>query len=152
MSVIYGGGSVSQNRRVSSRDREPERPDRRAIIAGAAAALAGSLPVLRLLATGDQAHAVPGLQLFDSQAARALGERYLEIEPAERNASTLLRHLFGDTLTSATDRRAVARLRACLRRHRQRDFERGDLVLLEGWFLARSEARLLALTALLPAR
>ena len=86
----------------------------------------------------------------DYRAARALGERYLEIEPAERSAEWLAGELFGDVSLPTTDLQGRDRLKRRIRAGCARDFRHGDLVLVEGWLLARTEARLLALCAVLP--
>jgi len=112
--------------------------------------VAGSLPIVRA-ATGDErTAAVRGLLPRDFRAARALGERYLEIEPAERSADWLAGELFGDVSLLTADPRGLDPLKRRIRAGCARDFRQGDLVLLEGWWLARTEARLLALCAVLP--
>ena len=116
---------------------------------GALLAIAGSLPIVRVMRDGRSA-ALRSLFPTDLRAARVLGERYLEIEPRERSASWLARELFGQPSLSMADGRGLDWLKDRVRASRARDFERGDLVLLDGWFLARTEARLLALCAILP--
>lgn len=80
-------------------------------------------------------------RLRDPDAARALGFRYLEQRPDERDLS----FLHAATLAGAGEgRRSVESLRARFRD----DFRRGDTVLIDGWVLARTECRLCALVAL----
>jgi len=82
----------------------------------------------------------------DLPAAVHLGRRYLEIAPAERSEERLGEMLLGSSWGDGrTDIREIAtRVRA----RRDADFRAGDLVAIEGWFLARTEARLCALAAL----
>lgn len=148
--IIYADAFVNQTDRVNMHGSGPERPDRRALIAGVAFALAGSLPIVRALARDGATEAIRSL-LPDLAIARELGERYLANEPAERAAGELLRSVFGELRPAVMDSRALERLKGRIRVRRARDFARGDLVLLDGWFLARTEARLLALVAMLAA-
>jgi hypothetical protein len=81
-----------------------------------------------------------------STAAAALarvGRRYLEAVPAERDV-TVLRAELGE-LAAATE---PARHAAALERAVGRDFERGDILALDGWILSRTELRAAALFAL----
>jgi hypothetical protein len=81
-----------------------------------------------------------------STAAAALarvGRRYLEAVPAERDV-TVLRAELGE-LAAATE---PARHAAALGRAVGRDFERGDILALDGWILSRTELRAAALFAL----
>ena len=80
----------------------------------------------------------------DRRGAKAVGRRYLEQVPHERDAGFLVRALFGDgepAVSGRGMRRQVA-LRA------REDFGRDDAVVIDGWILARSEARFCALTVL----
>ena len=113
-------------------------------------AAAGSLPVLSAVTADERTAALRGLLPRDFRAARALGERYLESEPAERSADWLAGELFGDPSLLTTDLQGRDWLKRRIRARCARDFRQGDLVLLEGWLLARTEARLLALCAVLP--
>jgi hypothetical protein len=78
-------------------------------------------------------------------AARAIGRRYLADHPDEADAGRLAHQLFGKDgaapVTAADLRRAVDAARS-------RDFARSDTVVIDGWLLARSEARLCALALL----
>jgi hypothetical protein len=128
---------------------DPVRPDRRALMASALLAVAGGLPLIGLLNRRDPMTVIRELLPRDLRAARALGELYLETQPGERSASWLTRELFGSGLT--VDRPRLDLLKRRIRDSRARDFRRGDLVLLHGWLLPRTEARLLALCAVVPA-
>lgn len=76
-------------------------------------------------------------------ALARIGRRYLEVTPAERDVATLRARLGefatpGDVLAHA----------AALERAVRRDFERGDILALDGWILSRTELRAAALFAL----
>ncbi len=76
-------------------------------------------------------------------AARAVGARYLAHYPGERQAGLLREALFANGLP--TDPAALRRHIAALCR---RDFAAGETVVVDGWILARSEARACALVSL----
>ena len=80
--------------------------------------------------------------------AAVIGTLYLRDAPGERSAAWLARQLFGAELSQPLDAADFqARLRFVIER-RHRDFMDDDLVLLEGWAVPRTEARLLSLIAL----
>lgn len=86
--------------------------------------------------------------LFTSpRHARAIGRRYLALVPAEADEGNLLAALLAGS-GPADD---LATLKSHVRRRRQQDFERGDVVVIDGWVLARSETRLCALASLVRA-
>ena len=88
--------------------------------------------------------------LLDGEGARAVGREYLRAFPAEASRGVLAAHVVerlpggSRTLVTASD----GRLRELLLGAAAADF--GDLrtVELQGWVLARTEARLCALAAL----
>ena len=82
----------------------------------------------------------------DPDGAAAVGRRYLALHPDEADADRLSEALFDSAQPS---RATTEALRSDLSRQRQRDFRDGDVVILDGWLLARSEARVCALTVLL---
>lgn len=82
----------------------------------------------------------------DPERVAALGRRYLAHYPEDADADRLAVALFGDTTRSQAD---AATMRADLARQRERDFRDGEVVVVDGWLLARSEARVCALSALL---
>lgn len=77
------------------------------------------------------------------EAARAVGARYLALYPEEGKAELLDESLFAQGLPANP---------AALRRHIgamcRRDFAAGETVIVDGWILARSEARACALVSL----
>lgn len=110
-------------------------------LAAVMAALPGAGAGHRLLA---QAPGAFGLWR-NRAAARAIGRRYLTVRPEEADAAYLARQLFGED--GATPR-SFAEMRDAVGAARDRDFAQGDTVLVDGWLLARSEARLCALCVL----
>jgi hypothetical protein len=81
-------------------------------------------------------------------AAAGIGALYLRDRPEEQSADWLAERLFDAGLSGPLDR---ARFQDLLQRvvaDRTRDFVADDLVILDGWAWARTEARLLALIAL----
>jgi hypothetical protein len=84
----------------------------------------------------------------DLGAARRLGRSYLEANPAEAGERQLERLL----VEASSEWRAargpvdVETMRALVRRDARRDFAEDRLVAVDGWYLARTEARLAALS------
>ncbi|MHA1563675.1 MAG: hypothetical protein ACTSX7_00060 [Alphaproteobacteria bacterium] len=109
---------------------------RRDILGFAAVAASALLPTLAGAGAGPELFASPS-------AARAVGRRYLALYPEERDVATLQEALFsGQARIGGTAlRQHVATL--C-----RRDFAAGDTVIVDGWILARSEARACALSAM----
>ncbi|HWP66164.1 MAG TPA: hypothetical protein VNO26_09650 [Candidatus Limnocylindria bacterium] len=86
----------------------------------------------------------------DGDVAAALtriGRRYLEGTPDERDLPTLQRRL-GAWRTPDEVLDNVAALERAVRR----DFERGDILAVDGWILSRTELRAAALFALTASR
>lgn len=83
----------------------------------------------------------------DRQSAAAVGQAYLETNPAARSASLrLARQLLAGP---AASREA---LRQTLRARCARDFEGGNTIFVRGWLLAETEAQVAALAVLLSKR
>ncbi|MFZ5778641.1 MAG: hypothetical protein ACOY4R_00355 [Pseudomonadota bacterium] len=82
-------------------------------------------------------------------AARLIGSHYLALVPQERSAARLSESVFGDIDAAVDGPDALAHLRRLVDARRHRDFSTGDTVILNGWLLARTEARLCALSTLL---
>jgi hypothetical protein len=93
-------------------------------------------------ASADLAGLLRGL-VKDGPAARALGRAYLAGGRVE--ASTLRARL--DALAAAAPRDAAG-LREAVRAASARDLAAGDVAVVDGWVLARTEAEILALVAL----
>jgi hypothetical protein len=99
----------------------------------------------------QRAAAVRALAGTLPEGARALGLRYLRDAPGEANPELLTRLLLErlyppspDPLDAAPEARAAAAVRA--------DFAARRTVLVEGWVLAETAARLCALAALEPGK
>lgn len=101
----------------------------------AAAALADQAP-----AAAERAALVRSL-LPDLAAARRVGSLYLAQSPSEKDPAVLWSALFGGS--SACDRAAC---RDILAARITADFRSSDVLRLHGWVVARSEARLCALS------
>jgi hypothetical protein len=78
-----------------------------------------------------------------AEALARIGRRYLEIAPTDRDLAGLRAHL-GAFANPATVLSQAAAFEAAVRR----DFERGDILALDGWILSRTELRAAALFAL----
>jgi hypothetical protein len=75
---------------------------------------------------------------------RAIGREYLQSLSQERNCAFLKRAIVGET--QPQDAR---QLRTLLAQKREHDFRTGDIAIVDGWILSRTEARACALIALL---
>jgi hypothetical protein len=80
-------------------------------------------------------------------AAAALGRQYLRQRPGEASAAWLVRQLFDEEPYGRAEavRRVVAQR---IGQRREADFRDGNLVVLQGWLVTQTEARLLALLSL----
>lgn len=97
---------------------------------------------------GAPRHLRPERLLSDLGGARAIGRRYLALAPQEAAPGLLARCLDAETGAGACGEAGPERLRRALDEQRRRDFAAGDTVVIDGWILARTEARLCALAAL----
>ena len=85
------------------------------------------------------------LRIFkDISAPRAIGAKYLETHPSETDVDFLVTKIFGNA-PPTVPRELASRLRERCKA----DFHDNNIVVLDGWILARSEARACALTSLL---
>jgi hypothetical protein len=123
---------------------------RRSILLGlltvALEALAGGLVTRLVPARNRRVGADPApLDFFgDRNAAAAIGARYLASHPEDRDGGRILREM---ALTTRPRTRAELHERLC--EQHARDFADDRTVVVDGWVLSRTEARLCALTALL---
>jgi hypothetical protein len=121
------------------------------------APLAGQNGLLRRLvsAAAPDAAAAWRAVIPVPESARVLGQRYLATVPEEGDAGLLMQRLstaVGVPVGSSehpTEQLSTARLRELLKEGIQQDFERYDVVQLDGWVLARTECRLCALAVLI---
>jgi hypothetical protein len=130
---------------------DPEWPGskRRQFLAGALLSIAGSLRVAELI--GSEPDSVAGhlRGIFaDPRGATAVGRRYLRSHPEEASAAWLSRTLFGAESVQETGSDGLELLRERVRTGRAQDFRDGDVVILDGWAVTRTEARLLALASI----
>lgn len=122
---------------------------RRRLLGSALLALLPGLPLGRLLeAESVDGPSWIGALVGDRHAATVLGKRYLNAMPEERSAAWLARELLGMELPDTITAEQAGSLRRHLCAARTEDYRDGRLVVLDGWVLARTEARLLALIAL----
>ena len=84
------------------------------------------------------------------ETAARLGAAYMESTPAEATLSSILRGLFSDVpkLADMAAGNGEKELSRTLELAISADFERGDVVSIDGWIIARTEARLSALALL----
>lgn len=82
--------------------------------------------------------------LTNKSGARLIGKVYLSAYPDERNKTLILKDLLGPTKLHGPDD-----LRRRIAKRREQDFIEGEVVVVDGWILAKSEARAAALTVLL---
>jgi len=80
-------------------------------------------------------------------AAAGIGALYLRGRPDEQSAGWLARRLFETELSRPLDRAGFQEILSRVLAKRARDFLDDDLVVLDGWVVPRTEARLLALIA-----
>lgn len=131
--------------------------DRRHVLLTGLAALA-TLPAMQAIAVRSlpAAHrdrlAARAAGLFpDGRSASALGRSYLARHPNEADPDRLIDALFADlppAPSDGTEAREVEAIRAWVTARIEDDFRRARIVRVEGWILARSEARLCALASL----
>ena len=103
--------------------------------------LAAADPDARLLARLATFFAAP-------DSAAVLGAAYLRQVPEEAEAASLVTRLFPGVAATALERWSDGALRTALARRLSEDFAQSRTVMLQGWVLSRSEARLFAAAAL----
>jgi len=85
------------------------------------------------------------LGLFgDLDSPRILGKRYLDLYPQEKERVLLLAARIQSAQLGTSS--AVRKL---LGRQREFDFQNGEIVIIDGWLLSRTEVEVCALTVLL---
>jgi hypothetical protein len=106
--------------------------------------LAGAKPGLLAASGNDEPDAAAALvRLLDGhEAMMAAGAAYLRQAPAEAAQEQLLALLTRRKVNSAAELAADVQSRIAS------EWRRGDAVVIDGWLLARSEARLCALASL----
>jgi hypothetical protein len=121
------------------------RPNRRAVLAGLGCTSAAPFVAGRVFCDVpiEPLRAFLVLHFTHPDAIAWLGEAYLSAEPGERDRTALERAVFGDMIHGPLNAmtQAVAKRIAA-------DFRAADMIAVRGWGLARTEARLCALAAL----
>jgi hypothetical protein len=85
------------------------------------------------------------LGLFeDLDSPRILGKRYLDLYPHEKPRVQLLA-----TRIQSSQPWTTSTLKKSLARERELDFQNGEVVIVDGWLLSRTELGVCALTVLL---
>jgi hypothetical protein len=133
----------------------PMKAARRSVLLAAAWALVplaalARLPLAAAEAASPEARLLARLAaLFrEPGSAAALGRAYLDRVPAEAEPATLVAGLFPGLGPAALERWSDGALRAALAQRLAEDFAQSRTVVLQGWVLSRSEARLFAAAAL----
>lgn len=122
---------------------------RRHLLVAALLPLASSLGVPNgLVDASSVVQWVRGRLFPNVRAAATVGDLYLHKQPEEGSAAWLAYELFGSDLFRDVNREGDERLKERLRASRDLDFRHDDLVVLDGWVVTRTEARLLALLSL----
>lgn len=123
---------------------------RRQVLTVLATIAAGGLPALAAaVARGESGVEIAPDTLTDPGGAGRFGRAYLADFPAEADREALLKSLEAALLAEGpavpVDAEAVFMR---LDRRVRAEYIRGDIVLVDGWLLSRSEARLYALSVL----
>lgn len=121
---------------------------RRRFLVGALLVIASDLPCARALAgILGSLPSLPGIVSDDLETQIWLGERYLELRPEECSAKKLYSELLGRGPESCNKPIRSGELLRHIRHRRAADFRNGELVIIDGWLLTRTEARVFALAA-----
>ena len=121
---------------------------RRQLLVAALLPLASSFPNGLAIASASVVRWVRRSFLPDARIAASIGDLYLQTHPEECSAAGLAFELFGNDAFRDVDRDGDERLKEQLRTGRDLDFRNDDLVVLRGWVVTRTEARLLGLLSL----
>jgi hypothetical protein len=115
-------------------------------VAGTGAALLFSVLGIRFWRNMDSLLLENALGRTTLLHGRVVGQKYLALFPNEADHERLMHGIFGaaDTLQSKNTRG----VREFLRSRGNDDFEKGSIVVIDGWILSQTEARLAALAAL----
>ena len=129
---------------------EPTSLDRRRLLTVAVLCVSGSVvPPALVPACGIDCVAGSWGGLFpDLRAAITFGSQYLQQHQDEASASWLAKRLFEREWPPDGDEPSTGALVERISRGRQQDFCDGDVLVIDGWFFARTEARLLALLSM----
>jgi len=145
-------GASPVNSEDSSEGSLPMKPlkmkRRGALLTIAAACIPGVVSGTWLLRRGGAPKTMAEAMFSDMGAARRIGTRYLAQYTDECDAHTLAGRLPAGCAIAPATPRHLAAARQIIDEQRARDFAAGDTVIIDGWILARTEARLCALATL----
>ena len=121
----------------------------RRLLAVALLALVNGLPFSRALGSAPrQISEPPNVPIDDLRTRIWLGQHYLELHPEERSAKLIAHELFGDECASVCDLNNRLDLQQHVLKQHEQNFHEGDVVIIDGWILTRTEARVFALSAI----
>jgi hypothetical protein len=124
-------------------------PVRRRIIAAILLALANGPLFARAFGSAPRISAQPSNVSSDDLRARIwLGEHYLKLHPEERSARRISGALFGNECANICSLNNRSDLQQHVLQQHNQDFQDGDVVVIAGWVLTRTEARVFALSAI----
>ena len=122
---------------------------RRRLLAGAFLTLVNGLPFSRAIGSAPRQLSEPRNVPFDDlHTGTCLGQHYLKLYPEERSARLIARELFGDECASVCNLNNRLDMQQRVLQQHERDFRQGDVVIIAGWVLTRTEARVFALSAI----
>jgi hypothetical protein len=130
--------------------RRPKKTGRRSVLLAVAGWALARLPLAASGAPNLDVQLLARLVAFLSEpgSAAALGAAYLRQAPEEADAGRLVTRLFPGASSAALERWSDGALRSALAQRLAEDFAHSRTVILQGWVLSRSEARLFAAAAL----
>lgn len=122
---------------------------RRRLLAGALLVLVDALPFSRALKAAPRQISEPrNVPFGDLHTGTCLGQHYLELYPEERSARLIAHELFGDECASVCNLNNRPDMQKRVLQQHEQDFRQGDVVIIAGWVLTRTEARVFALSAI----
>jgi hypothetical protein len=89
---------------------------------------------------------LPSVPANDVRTMVWLGQHYLKLHPEEDSAKRIAHALFGDESASVCSLFDCAKQRQLVLRRHAKDFRDSNVVVIDGWVLTRTEARVFALS------
>ncbi len=128
-------------------------PVRRRLLAGALLSLTGVLPFSRAFGSAPRNFAqLPTVSSDDLRARIWLGEHYLRLHSDECSTKRIACLLSVNEFVSVRSLIDRTDLRQLIRQQHNEDYRNGNVVIIDGWVLTRTEARVFALSAIESAR